>query len=92
MVHFLVRHKVKDYEQWKEAFEEHSSVRRDAGSKGGRIFRNGSDPQDVAVLLEWDDMIKAKTFLESPYLQHTMEKAGVIGKPETFFEVLKVDV
>lgn len=89
-VHVLVRHKVKDYEQWKEVFEEHASVRQEAGSKGGRVFRNEKDPKDVAVLLEWDDMAKARVFFESSFLHRALERAGVVGNSEIFFEVMKV--
>lgn len=33
MVHVLVHHKVKDYTQWKEVFDEHAKVRKELGSK-----------------------------------------------------------
>jgi len=91
MVHVLIRHKIKEYAQWKEVFDEHAAVRLESGSKGGRIFRNETDPKDVAVLLEWESMEKARIFFESPFLKHTMERAGVKGQPEIFFEVMKVD-
>ncbi|MGA3208451.1 MAG: hypothetical protein ABSE05_11590 [Syntrophales bacterium] len=57
MVHVLVHHKVKDYAQWKEVFDEHAKVRRELG-----------------------------------LLKSVMERAGVIGRPEIFFEVEKVEV
>ena len=40
MVHVIVHHKVKDYAQWKEVFDEYAKVRKESGSKGGRIFRD----------------------------------------------------
>ena len=40
MVHVIVHHKVKDYAQWKEVFDEYVKVRKESGSKGGRIFRD----------------------------------------------------
>lgn len=92
MVHVLVRHKVKDYAQWKDVFDEHADVRKMAGSKGGRLFREGKDPNDVAILLEWEDMARARIFFESGDLRRVMDRAGVINHPEIFYEVEKVSV
>jgi quinol monooxygenase YgiN len=92
MVHVLVHQKVKDYAQWKEVFDEHAKVRKESGSKGGRIFRDEQKSNNVAVLFEWEDMAKSRTFFESAFMQSAMERAGVIGKPEIFFEVEKVEV
>ncbi len=91
MVHVIVHYKVKDYAQWKEVFEEHAKVRKESGSKGGRIFRNEQEPNSVAVLFEWEDMAKSRTFFESKFLKSSLERADVIGTPEIFFEVEKVE-
>jgi hypothetical protein len=91
MVHILVRHKVKDYAKWKDAFDGHASMRRMAGSKGGRLFCDGKDPNDVAVPLVWEDIMKARAFFESVDLRSVMEQAGVIDEPQIFFEVNKVE-
>jgi len=90
MVHVLVSHKVKDYAQWKEVFEENAKVRKESGSKGGRLFRDEQNPDNVAVLFEWEDIAKARTFFESEFLKDAAKRAGVIGRPEVFFEVEKV--
>jgi heme-degrading monooxygenase HmoA len=91
MVHIEVHHKVKDFAQWKEVFYEHAKVRKEAGSKGARIFRDENDPNNVAIFFEWDDMAKSRTFFESKFLRHTLDRAGVIGNPEILFEVEKLD-
>jgi quinol monooxygenase YgiN len=90
MVHIIVHHKVNDYAQWKEVFDEHAKVRKESGSKGGRIFRDEQKPNNVAILFEWEDMAKARTFFESKFLRSASERAEVIGTPEIFFEVEKV--
>jgi quinol monooxygenase YgiN len=90
MVHVIVHHKVKDYAQWKDGFDQHAKVRREAGSKGGRLFRDEKKPNNVAIVFEWEDMAKARIFFESKLLKDVMERAGVVGKPEIFFEVEKV--
>jgi hypothetical protein len=44
------------------------------GPKGGRL-----------ILLEWDSLEKARQFGQSDDLRNTMQRAGVVGKPEVYF-------
>lgn len=90
MVHIIVHHRVKDYAQWKEVFDEQEKIRKESGSKGARIFRDEKKPNNVAVLFQWDGITAARTFFESKFLTTTSERAGVIGAPEILFEVGKV--
>ncbi|MRR39382.1 cyclase, partial [bacterium] len=90
MVHVIVHHKVKDYAQWKEVFDEQEKIRKESGSKGARIFRDEKKPNNVAVLFQWNDIAAARTFFESKFLKTASERAGVIGAPEILFEVFKV--
>ncbi len=59
----LVRNKVADYEKWKQAFDAHGATRKAGGSKGGRLFRNANDKNETVILLEWDDLEKARQFV-----------------------------
>ncbi len=81
----LVHHKVRDFASWKPVFEAHGGARKAAGSKGGLLFRNAADPNGVVVLLHWDDLTKARRFVESDDLRQAMERAGVVGQPELVF-------
>ena len=94
MAQLLIRHKVKDYAKWKSVFDEDGAKRKEGGSKGGRLFRSEKDPNEVVVLFEWQDLGKAHKFTESEDLRQTMERAGVVGKPELYFleEIGKVTV
>jgi heme-degrading monooxygenase HmoA len=85
MAQLIIRHKVKDYGEWKPLFDEHGVKRKAAGSKGGRLFRSEKDPNEVVILLEWEDLKKAHKFTESEDLRQTMEHAGVVGKPDLYF-------
>lgn len=85
MATLLVRHRVRDYDRWKAAFDAHASERAAAGSLGGRVFRDGDDPEVVVVILEWDDLDRARDFAEREDLARIMEDAGVIGEPEFLF-------
>ena len=81
----LVRHKVNDYGKWKPVFDEHAAEREPAGCKGGYVLRSIEDPREVIILLEWDNLQRARDFVSSDNLRKAMEKSGVTEKPDVFF-------
>jgi heme-degrading monooxygenase HmoA len=85
MAHLLVHHKVEDYRKWKLAFDDHAAYRSKNGSKGGKVFRSSSDPNEVFVLLEWDSIENAKKFGQSDQTKEVMKEAGVLGMPAIHF-------
>ena len=85
MPYMLVRHKVKDYAKWKPIYDEHAATRKASGSKGARLFRNADNPNELMILFEWDDLVKARKFAQSEDLIKTMQKAGVYDKPDIYF-------
>ena len=85
MPRLLVRHKVADYGKWKPLFDAHAAKQRAAGITGGRLFRNADDPQEVVILFKTDDLEATRRFVQSEDLKETMEKAGVIDKPDVYF-------
>jgi heme-degrading monooxygenase HmoA len=85
MPYMLVRHKVADYEKWKPAFDTHGLTRQANGSRGGQLFRNASDPNELVALFEWDDLEKARQFAQSEDLREVMQGAGVVDHPDIYF-------
>ena len=85
MAHILVHHKVEDYKMWKTVFDSHSSLRSEAGSLGGKIFRSTNDTNELFVLLEWDSLENAQKFAQSDSIKEAMKKAGVVGIPVVYF-------
>ncbi len=94
MAYLLVRHKVKDYAKWKIVFDEHAATRKTGGSGGGHLFRNADNPNETVIIYKWDSIEKAKKFAQSEDLKKTMQRAGVIDKPDVYFleEVEQVSV
>jgi len=82
MVHVLVRHKVSDYNRWKEAFDSHLSARKRAGETGFRLFHNVEDAREIFLLSDWQSSEEARKFMDSADLRDAMQKAGVVGAPE----------
>ncbi len=85
MSYLLVRHKVEDYAKWKSVFDEHSTTRQASGGKGGKLFRNANDPNEMVILFEWDTLDHAHQFAQSADLRQTMQRAGVADRPDVYF-------
>ena len=80
----LIRHTVQDYSDWKAVFDEQEDLRRANGSQGGRLFRS-TESGEVLVLLEWDDLERARFFADSDDLREAMTRAGVTDRPDIWF-------
>jgi quinol monooxygenase YgiN len=85
MMHVLVRHKVSDFNRWKEAFDSHLTTRKRAGETGFRVYHNVDDPGEVVLLLDWEGVEEARKFMTSDDLRNAMTKAGVVGSPEVHY-------
>ena len=83
--YMLVRHKIEDYAKWKPVYDQDAANRKASGSKRARLFRDPDNPNEIEILFEWDDLVKARKFALSEDLRKTMQKAGVIGKPDIYF-------
>ncbi len=85
MPYILIRHKVADYLKWKPVFDEHGATRQASGSRGGQLFRNATDSNELVILLEWDDLEQARQFAQTEDLRQTMQRAGVADQPDVYF-------
>jgi heme-degrading monooxygenase HmoA len=88
MPYLLVHHKVEDYARWRPIYDEHAATRKASGASGtaaGQVFRSAMDPNEVVILLEWDDLEKARQFAQSEDLRQTMQRAGVVDQPDVYF-------
>jgi hypothetical protein len=83
--YMLVRHKVKDFSEWKRGYDAHLAKRVEAGLSEKQILRGAQEPNEVVVLFEAKDLNRAKTFAESADLRETMQKVGVTDKPDIYF-------
>ena len=81
----IMMHKVKDWDAWKKEFDNHKQVRLDAGLIDRLIGHDINDNHQAVIVFAVNDMAKAKAFLQSADLKDKMEKAGVEGKPTSFF-------
>jgi hypothetical protein len=85
MVHVLIRHKVADFAKWKPIYDAHDSARQNAGLREEYLLRNVDDPNELILLFSAEDLEKAKAFAASDDLRQSMQRAGVIDKPDVYF-------
>lgn len=85
MAVMIIRHKVKDFAVWKKAFDAHRPTREGTGLTSSRVLRSDEDPNQVILIFDGVDIVKAKAFVASSELQSAMAAAGVADKPDVYF-------
>ena len=81
----VVHHRVRDFNTWKPAFDEHEPSRREHGAVRHWVYRTAGDPNDVVVAVEFRSQKHAQEFLDDPSLREAMQRAGVEGEPDVHF-------
>ena len=85
MASIYVRHTVEDYAAWKAAFDENRTTRQAAGGRGGVVYRDADNPNQITTILEWDNLDNARRFAQSDELREAMKEAGVTSQPDVRF-------
>jgi erythromycin esterase-like protein len=83
--YLLVRHKVRNFSEWKSGYDTHLSQRVEAGLAERHLLRGADDPNEVIIFFEAQDLHRAKEFANSADLRETMQKVGVVDKPDIYF-------
>jgi hypothetical protein len=93
MAYVLVQHKIGKWDLFESIFRDDGERRKRLGSKGGTLFRNVDDPENLFVVFEWDDVKNAKEFAEGLETHEAMEWAtsGIWSRVYVAEEVFEVD-
>lgn len=83
MARFYLSHPVKDFDRWREVFEDHAATRRERGLETVALYRMVGDEDNVLVVLEGDPG-GMKKLLASRELGEKMRAAGVLAAPEIY--------
>ena len=85
MVSMLVQAKVKDFQSWKQVYDEAADLRSSFGGGSDQVFQDTNDPNTYFAIIDWDSQENAQKYAQSPELKAAMEKAGVVGPPTVHF-------
>jgi hypothetical protein len=85
MGYLLVRHKVREYHEWKRVFDTHKDAQRDAGLRIEKVMRNLYEPNEVFLLFEVMDLARARGFVSSSEVSDAQTQSGVVDKPDIYF-------
>ena len=81
----IVRHKVRDYGQWRPIFDGHAEMQRAAGLINPRVYHSAdSNKSEIVVVFDTEDT-KAKEFAASADLKEALMMAGVLDTPTIYF-------
>lgn len=83
--YLLVRHKVRDFAEWKRGYDAHLPKRVEAGLTEKHLLQGADNPNEVILLFEAADIGRARAFAASTDLRETMQKVGVVDRPDIYF-------
>jgi hypothetical protein len=81
-VYLQISHEVKNFPEWKKAFEADNINREKSGIKTVAIYTVFENRNMVTIIAEVSNLQIAKAFISNPDLKVQMAKAGVISTPE----------
>ena len=81
----IIRHEVRDYAAWKQAFDGRGDARGKAGVIGHAVSRSVRNPNVVVVYLQAEALEALRAFAAAPDLKAVLAAAGVVGAPDLSF-------
>jgi hypothetical protein len=73
----VTQHPVKNYDVWRPHFDKHKNNHAEVDIASPRVYGNTDDPNDLLLLFDVADEVRAKEFGQSLDLRSIMEAAGV---------------
>jgi len=82
MATLFIRHRVKNYADWKKVFDNFAPARRAGGEISYIVGHVAGKPNNLCLTFRWDTASNASKFLKSKELRAAMKDAGVSEKPQ----------
>lgn len=77
----FVRHRVDDFETWKQVYDEVEDLREEFGVLAAAVYQEVGRPNSVLVVHEFDRAEQARRFMASEALKQAMDRGGVAEPP-----------
>ena len=93
MAYVMIEHKIGKWEEFERIFRDDVERRRMLGSKGGKVFRNIKDPENIFIAIEWENAQSAEKFADGLETHEAMEWAtsGTLSRVHVVEELFEVD-
>ncbi len=85
MIRMFVRHKVTDFDHWKQGYDAFDEERKGMGVVGDAVYRSVVDTNEVTAWHDFSTLEEAQAFVGSPRLREVMDEAGVASDPDIWF-------
>ena len=90
MIVIHIEHPVSSFEGWRKAFDADPIDRKSSGVKNYKLYRSTSNPNYVAIDLEFDDLLSAESALKKlQALWNQVEGTVMTGPKAQIFEVVE---
>jgi hypothetical protein len=80
-----IRHRVQDFNRWKEIYDASAGFKSQYGWKRYRVFAVGNDRNDLLVMEEFNTVEDAQRLVQSKDFANALDLAGVQGQPEILY-------
>jgi quinol monooxygenase YgiN len=77
-----IRHRVKDYDAWREVYDGFADVQQANGVTDESVHRAKEDGNDLLVLHRFANVDDAEAFFALAELREAMQQGGVEGEPQ----------
>ncbi|MEY4961144.1 MAG: hypothetical protein RL610_1323 [Pseudomonadota bacterium] len=81
-IRIYCRHDVADYALWKKGYDGFANYRKTHGVIHESVYQSIDNPNDITVILDFNNINEAKAFAASEELKANMSKLGVKGTPQ----------
>ena len=92
MDYVLITHAVKDYEAWKQVFDDAAPMRKTAGEQRYFVLRHEDDANRIVHFSQWASIDRARSFFESPELVEIRRLASVESPEFSYLRSLEEGV
>ena len=92
MIKTLMHHRVKDFSNWKKAFDNFSPTRKLKGEISYEVGRSHEDPNDVYVINEWRSVKDFNSFYQNVSIlgaDSELEKVFRVALSKTVGQTIK---
>jgi heme-degrading monooxygenase HmoA len=84
----IIKRKLKDYNAWKKIVSDLDGLRKSYGSKGMTVYRSAKDPDEVYLVVDWEDGKPYTSYFNLPEVQKALADTGtteVVEVSESFY-------